>query len=134
MSDLSEYIDHGIRKITPRTVEAFRKQLPRLQFKTVEIEAPQQPHLVEQIDFLTRFVEDCADGAWSDYPYVTFAEALFALMYLLRGVDIIPDMIPEIGYADDSSLMRSVLSRSKNHFIAYAQANKLDWSEITTEA
>ncbi len=134
MSDLSEYIDHGIRKITPRTVEEFRANLPRLQLKTVEIEAPRQPHLTKQIDFLTRFVEDCADGVWSDYPYVTFAEALFALMYLLRGVDIIPDMIPEIGYADDSSLTRAVLSRSEAHLMAYAEANGLDWSQITTEA
>jgi uncharacterized membrane protein YkvA (DUF1232 family) len=134
MSELSEYIEFGARKISPVSVEAFRQHLPQLQIKTVEIDAPKQPHLVRQIEFLTRYVEDCADGVWKDYPYVTFAEALFALMYLLRGVDIIPDMIPDIGYADDSSLMRAVLSRSEPHFLVYAEANNLDWAKITTKA
>ncbi len=133
MSALSEYIDFGTRKITPKSVEMFRRLLPQLQLKTVEIEAPQQPHLVRQIEFLTRFVEDCADNVWKDYPFVTFAEALFALMYLLRGVDIIPDMIPEIGYSDDSSLVRGVLSRSEKHFTEYAEANSLAWESVTTE-
>lgn len=134
MSELAEYIDFGVRKITAKTVESFREHLPQLQIKTVEIQAPNEPHLVQQIEFLTRYVEDCADNVWKDYPYITFAEALFALMYLLRGVDIIPDLIPDIGYADDSSLIRAVLSRSEAHFLAYAEANKLDWSKITTKA
>ncbi len=134
MSDLAEYIDHGIRKVTPRSVESFRRHLPELQLKMVEIDAPKHPHLFRQLEFLTRFVEDCADGEWKDYPFVTFAEALFALAYVQRGIDIIPDMIPGIGYADDSSLVRAVLVRSELHYSAYAEANKIAWDEVSTEA
>ena len=120
--------------MTPRSVESFRRHLPALQLKIIEIHAPKQPHLVAQVEFLARFVEDVADGVWQEAPYVTFAEALFALAYLLKGVDIIPDSLPDIGYSDDSEIIRTVLQRCEACFEHYAQVNKLEWKQITTKA
>ncbi len=134
MNELEEYISHGSRKMSGRDLEGFREHLPALQLKLIEIHAPKQPHLIKQVELLIRFVEDVADGVWKSAPYVTLAEALFALDYLLKGVDIIPDSIPGIGYSDDSGIVRSILARSEAHFEEYCAANNLHWERITTKA
>ncbi len=133
MSELSEFIERGSRAITPASVRDFRRHLPALQLKLLEIDSPNHPHLVNQAQFLARFVEDVADHVYGASPYVTYAEALFALSYLLKTVDIIPDSVPEIGYADDSGVVRYVLEKSEAVFQRYAAAMEIDWTEITTE-
>jgi uncharacterized membrane protein YkvA (DUF1232 family) len=50
-------------------------------------------------------------------PYYAVAEAAFALIYAHKKSDIIPDFIPELGYGDDSSVVRSVLIRYEKHFL-----------------
>lgn len=132
MDEVTEFIEAGARKMTPKSVESFRNHLPDIHFKMASIDAPECPHLVPQIEFLTRFVEDFADGVWKESPYVTCAEALFALSYLLKGVDVIPDSLPGIGFSDDSAIIREVLARSQPEFERYARANNLDWSAVTT--
>jgi uncharacterized membrane protein YkvA (DUF1232 family) len=39
-------------------------------------------------------------------------ERKLALRYAAKQIDIIPDSVPEIGYADDSLFVRTVLSRT----------------------
>lgn len=133
VDEVTAYILNGSRKITPKSVSGFRGRLPGIHFKMASIKAPEFPHLVAQIEFLARFAEDCADGVWNEAPYVTFAEALFALSYLLKDVDVIPDTLPDIGFADDSEIIRTVLARSESVFKRYAEANNLDWSAVTLD-
>jgi uncharacterized membrane protein YkvA (DUF1232 family) len=40
------------------------------------------------------------------------AELAVAAHYLLKGVDLIPDHIPEIGLADDEIILRRVFARN----------------------
>ncbi|MGF1657051.1 MAG: YkvA family protein [Verrucomicrobiales bacterium] len=133
MDAFVEYLERHARKVTPAAITGFRQHLPELQMKVAHIHAPKLPHLVRQVDFLIQFVEDCADNAWPHYPYVTLAEAIYALAYLHRGVDIIPDFIEDIGYTDDSSLVRAVLSLSEDHFQKYAAAQNIEWSGVSLQ-
>ncbi len=133
MDYITEYIEKGSRSMTPRSVESFRKLLPDIQFKMTSIDAPKYPHLMSQIEFLTRFVEDFADGVWKESSFVAYAESLFALSYLLKEVDVIPDSLPDIGFSDDSAIIRAVLSRAESEFQRYAQASNIDWTLITTD-
>ncbi len=131
MSDLAEFIRRGRRRVTPATVDVFRQQLPLLQVKMAEVNAPRQPHLWDQTEFLIRFVEDMADGMIRDYPYEMFAESLFALLYLLKEVDVIPDTISGSGYADDSAIVRYALHDFEPEFRRYAVENTIDWEKVT---
>lgn len=131
MSEMAEFVGRGSRGVTPATVEGFRQRLPLLQVKMAEAHAPGQPHLWNQVEFLIRFAEDMADGVIRDYPYQMFAEALFALDYLQREVDIIPDELAGMGYADDSAVVRYVLADFEGEFQRYAIENGIDWGEIT---
>ena len=77
-------------------------------------------------------MEDFAEGAYKDLPFYAVAQAVFALMYAHKKVDIIPDLIPNLGRADDSSVVRAVIIQNEKVFAAYAVSQGFDWSKITS--
>ena len=77
-------------------------------------------------------VEDFAEGAYKELPFYAVAQAVFALTYAHRKVDLIPDLIPNVGRADDSSVVRAVLIQNEKAFAQYAATQGLSWSKITS--
>ena len=134
MSEFADYVDHGASLVTPRVVENVLRQLPLWKVEFTQINAPKFPHLVDQLEFLADAVEDYAEGAYKDLPYYAVAQALFALTYAHKKVDVIPDLIPNLGRADDSSVVRAVLIKNERAFAKYAEAMGFSWSKITSKA
>lgn len=132
MSEFAEFVNRGAAHITPGIVEKALRQLPLWKVEFTQIHAPKYPHLINQLEFLANAVEDSAEGAYKDLPYFALAQAVFALMYAHRKVDIIPDLIPNTGRADDSSVVRAVLIQNEHAFARYAAAQGFDWLKITS--
>jgi uncharacterized membrane protein YkvA (DUF1232 family) len=133
MPEIVNYVTHGAGSITPAIVEKVMRKLPLWKAEFTQITAPEFPHLVDQLEFLADAVEDFSGGACKDLPYVAVAEAVFALIYAHKRVDIIPDNIPNLGRADDSSVVRAVLIRNEKAFEKYAATRGVDWSHITSQ-
>jgi len=132
MSEFVDYVNHGASLITPRVVETVLRQLPLWKVEFTQINAPKFPHLVDQLEFLADAVEDFAEGAYKDLPFFAVAQAVFALTYAHRKIDVIPDLIPNMGRADDSSVVRAVLIQNEKAFAQYAASQNLNWSKITS--
>ena len=132
MSEFVDYVNHGASMITPRVVEQVIRHLPLWKVEFTQINAPKFPHLVDQLEFLANAVEDAAEGAYKELPYYAFAQALFALTYAHKKVDVIPDFILSAGRADDSSVVRAVLIQNEKAFAQYAAAQGVDWARITS--
>ena len=133
MSEIVQYVNHGAARVTPALVEKVLRQLPMWKAEFTQINAPQYPHLVDQLEFLADAVEDFAEGAYKDLPYVAFADAVFALMYAHKQIDIIPDFMAHMGRADDSSVVRAVLILNEKAFGQYAETHGMNWSRITSK-
>jgi len=133
MAEFAEYVNHGASLITSRIVEQVLRQLPIWKIEFTQINAPKFPHLVDQLEFLANAVEDSAEGAYKDLPYVALAQAVFALTYAHKKVDVIPDLIPSLGRADDSSVVRAVLIQNEKAFAKYAASQGTNWSNITSQ-
>ncbi|MDR2463930.1 MAG: hypothetical protein LBD30_09175 [Verrucomicrobiales bacterium] len=134
MPEIANYVLHGAAKITPLTLKKLLHELPMLKLAFTQIHAPQFPHLVNQLTFLADVVEDFAEGEANELPYRVAAESVFALLYAHKRPDLIPDFIPNLGRADDSSVVRSVLITHERHFQAYAEKHRMDWRAITDKA
>src|SRR5687768_3876251 len=126
MSEFAEFVNHGSSLITPRVVENVLRQLPIWKVEFTQIEAPRFPHLIDQLEFLADAVEDFAEGAYKDLPYYAVAQAVFALTYAHKKIDVIPDLIPSVGRADDSSVVRAVLIQNEKAFARYADDQGFD--------
>jgi uncharacterized membrane protein YkvA (DUF1232 family) len=133
MSEFVDYVNHGAGRITPRIVEQVLRHLPLWKVEFTQINAPKYPHLWDQLEFLANAVEDFAEGAYKDLPYCALAQAVFALTYAHRKVDIVPDVIPDVGRADDSSVVRAVLLQNEKAFAKYAELQGVNWSKITSK-
>lgn len=134
MAELAEFVHGGAAKITPRVLRGIYKKLPMLKVEFAQLDAPQFPHLVPQLQFLADVVEDFADGKADELPYVTAASACFALIYARRQFDLIPDSIPDLGLADDSGVVRVVLIENEKVLAQYAEKLGVNWRAIGVKA
>jgi uncharacterized membrane protein YkvA (DUF1232 family) len=133
MPEIVAFVNRGAATITPGIVEKVLRHLPQWKLEFTQIYEPLFPHLVDQLEFLADAVEDSAEGAYKDLPYIAFAQAVFALIYAHKKVGIIPDSILNLGRADDSSVVRAVLIQNEKAFATYAAAHKAEWSRITSQ-
>ena len=133
-SEIAEFVENGSRHITPQTMKNLLQQIALLKVEFTQIDEPNLPHLVDQLEFLADAVEDAAEGSYSQLPYYAIAAAAFALTYAHQAVDIIPDSVAGFGHADDSSIVRYVLMKYDKEFQNYAESRGLTWDQITTKA
>jgi uncharacterized membrane protein YkvA (DUF1232 family) len=133
MSEIAKFVHNGAARITPRVLSGVHKKLPLLKVEFAQINAPKFPHLVDQLEFLANVVEDFAEQAALDLPYVTVANAAFALIYAHRQMDLIPNTVPEFGHADDSGVVRAVLIEHERVLAQYAAERGVNWSKITVQ-
>ena len=82
---------------------------------TVAAKADEILELIGRVDVLKKFaaraallirlISDYYNNAYTEVPWKTIAMAVFALLYVLNPVDLIPDYIPVIGFVDDAAVM-----------------------------
>jgi uncharacterized membrane protein YkvA (DUF1232 family) len=133
MPEIASFVNRGAATVTPAVVEKILRHLPQWKHEFTQIYEPLFPHLADQLEFLSNAVEDTAEGAYKELPYVALAQAVFALIYSHKKVGIIPDSVLNLGRADDSSVVRAVLIQNEKSFAIYAAAQNIEWSRITSQ-
>jgi uncharacterized membrane protein YkvA (DUF1232 family) len=128
-ASIQEYVEESASSLTQEDLEKLRAKLPLLKVRFAGIEAPEFPHLRQQLDFLADFFEDTCDGFFPAASEELRKQSAFALIYAIKEADIIPDSIPEIGYADDSLIARIVLTQNQDVFRDYCRFRKIRWSK-----
>jgi hypothetical protein len=128
MPEVAQFVSHGASLISPGVTDRMLRNLPFWKVQFAQMTAPQYPHLAAQLEFLADVVEDFADGADKELPYYTVAQAAFALMYVHKKVGIILGQVPELGRADNSSVVRAVLIQNEKALSAYADRHGVTWS------
>lgn len=133
MPEIAKFVNNGAGSVTPAMAEKVLRQLPQWKLEFTQISAPLFPHLVDQLEFLANAVEDVVEGAYKELPYSATAQAVFALVYSHKKVGVIPDSVLNLGYADDSSVVRAVLIQNEKAFAIYAGTQGVDWQKITSQ-
>jgi uncharacterized membrane protein YkvA (DUF1232 family) len=70
---------------------------------------PLASHL-HNITTLIRMVRAYVKGEYREVPWESIAIAIGALIYFLSPIDLIPDVIPVAGYADDAAVIALVVA------------------------
>jgi uncharacterized membrane protein YkvA (DUF1232 family) len=130
VESISEYVERGAALLTQEHLDKLRAELPLLNIAFAATAVPQFPNLQQQLKFLADFLEDSIGGVFPAGSDASRKETAFALLYAAKEVDIIPDIVPEIGYADDSLIVSTVLSRQQDVFHDYCLFRKIPTSRI----
>ena len=133
MPEIANFVNHGAANITPAIAEKVLRFLPQWKLEFTQINAPQFPHLIDQLEFLADAVEDAVEGAYKELPYSAVAQAVFALLYVHKKMGLIPESVLELGRADDSSVVRVVLIQNEKPFAVYAGSQGVDWRQVTSQ-
>src|SRR3974377_1463511 len=120
MAEIVEFVNRGAASITTAMVDKLLRHLPQWKLEFTQIYEPLFPHLVDQLEFLADAVEDTAEGAYKELPYIAFAQAVFALVYAHKKVGIIPDSVLNLGRADDSTVVRRGLIQNETAAVLHA--------------
>jgi uncharacterized membrane protein YkvA (DUF1232 family) len=122
---LANYLDRGADLITSQALAALRDLRKPLHAKIAAL--AESERLRGRIELLAAvFEEACTDGHAGTRAH---REIAFALLYFLKGVDRIPDTIPEIGLLDDAMVVQIVLQRHQSAIRAHFLRRGLTWSD-----
>lgn len=87
--------------------------------------------LVDKVKLLFELIKDFVNGNYRDISYsnITFVAAVF--LYILSPIDLIPDFIPVVGYADDAGVVIFALGRLVEEIDKYEAWRKNNTSTQT---
>lgn len=109
---LDEYIETESPSINAGKLRQLAGMTRQMREKLITEQARQHHDLHEGTDALVLLLESSQVASCSDPLPKHLAEAGVAAAYLLKGVDLIPDWVPEIGLTDDARLVARVLERN----------------------
>jgi uncharacterized membrane protein YkvA (DUF1232 family) len=118
--ELHDFITDGARRITPAHLDKLVRLLPKIRLAITQV--TEFPDLPDQVEFLAEIIEDFHAGLNRSIPFTAIAESAFALFYLRKATDIIPDSIPRAGYADDAAIITAVFENYKRPFLKHVLA------------
>lgn len=109
---LDEYIETERAGMTADQLREIPCLSARIFAKLATEQARQHHDLHEGAQCLMRLLSSERVACCTDPLPKHLAEAGVALTYLLKGVDLIPDSIPEIGLTDDARVVARVMERN----------------------
>ncbi len=109
---LDEYIETARTETTAADLHELGEFREEILAKLETPQARQHHDLLEGVHLLLEFATSESATQATDPLPKALGEATVALRYFLKGVDLIPDMIPEIGLTDDARLVARVLARN----------------------
>jgi uncharacterized membrane protein YkvA (DUF1232 family) len=118
--ELQDFITHGAQRITPAHLDKLVRFLPNIRLAVTQV--TEFPNLPDQVEFLSEIIEDFHSGLNRTVPFMAIAESAFALFCLRKATDIIPDLIPRMGFADDAAIIRTVFENYKRPFLKHVLA------------
>jgi uncharacterized membrane protein YkvA (DUF1232 family) len=85
----------------------------------IEDKLPKLRQWMEQGRLMLSLVKDYVTGAYREVPYWAISATALALLYVLNPVDILPDLIPGIGYPDDATVVAFCLKLMERELDKY---------------
>ena len=103
----TSFIENRIKKITIedlKKAQAHSADIAKLIINNSDL----QKYLID-LKALQSLINDYWNREYYEIPYYTIAATVFTLLYIYNPLDLIPDMIPGIGFIDDALVVALVL-------------------------
>ncbi|MDQ5977653.1 MAG: hypothetical protein QG602_625, partial [Verrucomicrobiota bacterium] len=117
------HVTGGADCINAADLAGLRALLPQVLVKAAGIQ--DSSRLRRRVELLATFLQEAPPAAGS----AAQREAAFVLYYFLKGFDLIPDSIPEIGLMDDALLVETAFRRNAYEFRAHWAERGRTWPE-----
>jgi hypothetical protein len=109
---IDEFIESERSTITAKSLTKLVDLIPNLRAKMETEQARVHYDMIQGVEILICILHSPDVSCCTDPLPQDLAEAGVAAYYILKGADIIPDSIPEIGLTDDARILARVFERN----------------------
>ena len=113
----AEALRKGAEQVKPVDVEKVLEKSTEIE-KRFEAGGP-LGKFVGELRLLLSLVQDYWRGEYRNIPYYSIAAIIATLLYVLNPFDIIPDLIPVVGYVDDTLVVSTCLALIRQDLHTY---------------
>ena len=96
-----------------QTATGYLRDKERLRYllaAAVSIAQGRGGKLLKDLQLLVRLLKASVSGAYTGFSVHKLVTIVAAILYLISPLDVIPDFIPVMGYADDAAVIAWVLN------------------------
>jgi len=111
------FFERNSGKITDRHLDRTIEKAREITDKVKNI--PALHMALKDVLLCLELIRDYRSGAYKDIAFWAIAAMVFGLLYLINPVELIPDVIPVIGYMDDVAVMALILKLVKGELDKY---------------
>jgi uncharacterized membrane protein YkvA (DUF1232 family) len=116
------FFERNSGKISDRHLDRTIEKAREIQDKVKSI--PALHKILNDVLLCLELIRDYRSGAYKDIATWAIVAVVFGLLYLINPVELIPDVIPVIGYMDDVAVMALILKLVKTELKKYAAWRK----------
>ena len=113
------FIKKEAKKITKEDIEKVTEKADEIE-KKVRESGPLRRY-IEDVKLLLSLVKDYWSGNYKEIPYWAIGATVFALLYVLSPIDLIPDFIPVVGLVDDAAVVALCLYMIEQELHDYSE-------------
>jgi uncharacterized membrane protein YkvA (DUF1232 family) len=116
---VEDFIKKGSERVKKEDVEKVVKNEEVIKNRVKELEGKLQKGIKEDLSLLISLIKDYWNDEYKVVPWRTIALIVFALLYLINPLDLIPDLSLPFGLFDDLAVIGFVLASVKDDLEDY---------------
>jgi len=114
-----DFIKKGAASVSQHDIQQVMDRASDIKQKVVN-NAPLKKFL-KDVSLLMSMIKDCWSGNYRQIPVWVIGAVVFALLYVLSPIDLIPDFIPVLGLVDDAAVLGLCLALTEKDIQKYRQ-------------
>ena len=119
----AEFINKGAASIGDDDVRKIVDREEDIKFKVFASDLLQR--FYQDVALLVAMTRDYWNGVYRKIPWWVISAVVFALLYVLNPLDLIPDIMPKIGLTDDAAVLALCLTMTEKDILKYQ-----DWKGV----
>lgn len=104
-------------------IKALFENLSKLKEKILQNKALKREY--EKFKVFLSMIRDYSEGKYTEVPKWTITAMVFVLLYVLNPIDLIPDIMPVVGFMDDIAVLYLIWQLVKDDLKKYMEWKKL---------
>ncbi|HMQ67565.1 MAG TPA: DUF1232 domain-containing protein [Ignavibacteria bacterium] len=127
--EILEEVEKGSSKIDNKKLDLIVNDEEEIKRKSSRLDDNKFKKLLRQLKLAMSLIKDFKTKAYTDIPWRSITLIGAAIIYFVNPFDLVPDMLPLFGFADDAVLFASIFKSIQFDLEKYAEWKGLDTQE-----
>ncbi len=126
--DIFEEIEIETSKIDRNKLDQIVSEEKKVHVKSSALDSSKFSRFIKQMKLAMSLIKDFRNKSYTDIPWRSIAMIAAAILYFVNPFDMVPDMLPVFGMADDAMLFAALFKSIQTDLEKYG-----NWKGINTK-